>query len=289
MTALVVGFVLLIDVLWAFNMVAIKESVTHIPPLLSVALRYGFVFLGCASCLRIVHGRMGLILLSSVIAGALQFGLGAYSFHVTENLSALAIANQLGVPLSLILAILIDGERIAWRRTLGILLALAGVVLLVFDPDIVDERLGVLLTFAASFCWAVGNMMIRRMVGVPMLTLYAWQSAICVPLLLLASFWLEPGSYAGLPMAPLSAFAWVAYSGIAASLIGHVGMGWLVQRYPITVITPLTLPTPVLSVVCATLYYGTPITPLMWVGGVLTLAGVATITIRSVQKATEER
>jgi len=90
-------------------------------------------------------------------------------------------------------------------------------------------------------------------------------------------------------MAPLSAFAWVAYSGIAASLIGHVGMGWLVQRYPITVITPLTLPTPVLSVVCATLYYGTPITPLMWVGGVLTLAGVATITIRSVQKATEER
>lgn len=287
MTPFVTAFVLLIDILWAGNMVAIKESVTSIPPLMSVALRYGFVLAGCAAWLRIVHGRMWLVVLSSVIAGALQFGLGAYSFHVASNLSALAIANQLGVPLSLILAILIDGERIAWRRTAGIVLALGGVVLLVFDPAIVHERLGIFLTFGASLCWAIGNMMFRRMMRVSILTLYAWQAVISVPLLLAASWWLEPGSFAGLASTPWSAFAWVAYSGVAASLIGHIGMGWLVQRYPITVITPLTLPTPVLSVACAALFYGTPITPLMWLGGAMAIAGVAIITLRSVRKATE--
>lgn len=284
---LAVGFVLMIDIIWAFNMIAIKESVTHIEPLLSVALRYGFVFVGCLPFWRFVPGRMGLILLSGVIIGALQFGLGAISFHVTENLSALAIANQLGVPFSLLLAILIDGERIAWRRTLGILLSLSGVVLLVFDPDIINERLGVLLTAMGAFCWAVGNIMIKRLTGVHILTLYGWQAIISIPLLLAASLLTDPGSVAALATAPVSAFVAVAYSGIAASLIGHAGVGWLLQRYPVTMITPLTLPTPVLSVVVATVYYGTPITPLMWVGGGLTLTGVAIITIRNVQKAAE--
>ena len=53
-------FILLIDLLWAFNIVAIKESVLAMPPLLAVALRYMVVFAVCASSVRIVPGRMGL-------------------------------------------------------------------------------------------------------------------------------------------------------------------------------------------------------------------------------------
>jgi O-acetylserine/cysteine efflux transporter len=230
---------------------------------------------------------MGLILATGVITGALQFGLGAYSYQVATNLSALAIAGQLGVPLSLILAIVIDGERIAWKRTLGILLAIAGVMLLVFDPRIVDERLGIFLTFGAALCWAIGNLMFRRLAGIPVLTLYGWQAIVSIPLLLAASALFEPGAIAALPQVPLSAFGWIAYSAIAASLVGHAGMSWLLQRYPVTLITPFTLPTPLLAVVFATLAYGTPVTPLMWVGGLLTIAGVAIITLRSAKKASQ--
>ena len=42
-----------------------------------------------------------------------------------------------------------------------------------------------------------------------------------------------------------------------------------------------------LAVVFATLVYGTPVTPMMWVGGVLTLLGVAIITLRTAKKAVE--
>ena len=162
-----IAFILFIDLLWAINIVAIKESVAVIPPLLAVALRYVVLLVACALHLRIVPGRMGLILLTGIIGGALQFGLGGYAFQVTTNLSALAIAGQLGVPLSLILAIVIDGERIAWRRSAGILLAIAGVMTLVFDPRIADERLGILLTFGASFCWAVATLLFKRLSGIP--------------------------------------------------------------------------------------------------------------------------
>lgn len=282
-----IAFILLIDVLWAFNIVAIKEAVLLMSPLLTVALRYAVVLLVCATSIRIVPGRMGLMLLTGLVTGAIQFGLGAYSYQVATNLSALAIAGQLGVPLSLILAILIDGERIAWRRTAGIVLAIAGVVLLVFDPRIADERMAIFLTFGASLCWAIGNLMFRRLTGISVLTIYGWQAIVSIPLLLIASHFLEPGGIPALPHAPLSVFAWIAYSAIAASLVGHAGMSWLLQRYPVTLITPFTLPTPLLAVAFATLFYGTPVTPLMWVGGALTIAGVAIITLRSAKKAVE--
>lgn len=282
-----IGFILLIDLLWAFNIVAIKEAVTAMPPLLSVALRYAIVLLVCASALKLVEGRMRLVLLTGVVSGALQFGLGAASYQVATNLSALAIAGQLGVPLSLILAILIDGERIAWRRTVGIVLALAGVTLLVFDPRIADERLGLFLTFGAACCWAAGNLMFRRLTGIPVLTLYGWQALVSIPLLLLASAILEPGGLAGLPQVSLGALAWVVYSAIAASLVGHAGMAWLLQRYPVTLITPFTLPTPLLAVGFATLVYGTPVTPMMWLGGALTLIGVSIIALRTARKSVE--
>lgn len=282
-----IAFILVIDLLWALNIVAIKESVLAMPPLLAVALRYGVVLLVCATSLRIVEGRMPLVLLTGFVTGALQFGLGGTSYQIATNLSALAIAGQLGVPLSLILAILIDGERIAWKRTAGILLAISGVTLLVFDPRIVDERLGILLTFGASACWACGNLMFRRLTGVPVLTLYGWQAVVSLPTLLLASALFEPGGIAALPGVPLTAYAWILYSAIAASLVGHAGMSWLVQRYPVTLITPFTLPTPLLAVLFATLAYGTPVTPVMMLGGALTLAGVAIITLRTARKSVE--
>ncbi len=282
-----IAFILLIDLLWAFNIVAIKESVLAMPPLLAVGLRYGIVLLVCATSLRIVEGRMRLVILTAFVTGALQFGLGGYSYQIATNLSALAIAGQLGVPLSLILAILIDGERIAWKRAVGILLAISGVTLLVFDPRIVDERLGILLTFGASLCWASGNLLFRRLTGIPVLTLYGWQAVVSLPVLLIASALFEPGGIAGLPQVPLTAFGWVLYSAIAASLVGHAGMSWLVQRYPVTLITPFTLPTPLLAVAFATLVYGTPVTPIMLLGGLLTLIGVAIITLRTARKSVE--
>jgi O-acetylserine/cysteine efflux transporter len=252
-----------------------------IPPLTTVALRYGIVLACCLPFLRLVPGRMALVLLTGLVAGALQFGPISYGYAVADNVPALAIAGQAGMPLGLLLAIAVDGERIAWRRAFGLVLALAGVTLLLFDPHLVDERLGVALVFAGSLAWAVSNLMLRRLIGVPVLTLYAWQGAVSFPLLLLASHVAEPGALARLADTPAIAFGWIAYTAILSSLVGHGGISWLVQKYPISVITPFTLPTAVLSVGLAHLVYGSPITPVMAIGGLMALAGVTIIALRT--------
>lgn len=284
MKPLHLAMILAIDLVWAFNIVAIKEAVTAAGPLVAVLLRYVIVAGACLPFVRWLPGRMRLVLLTGLVAGALFMTLGAISFAVASNLSALSIAGQLGVPFSLILAVVFLGETIRWPRILATLLAFAGVVVMGFDPAIVDERLGLLLTVAAGLCWATGNLLFRRLAGVPVLVIHGWLGLVSVPVMLAAALVVEPAGLAAIPRLSPATWGWIAYSGIASSLIGHGGMTWLFQRYPVAVVSPLTLPTPLLSVLVAVAVYATPLTPQMLVGGALTLAGVAIITIRTAQR-----
>ena len=275
------ALILLIDLIWAFNIVAVKMAVEAAQPITAVALRYAIVLAATLPWLRWLPGRMGLVLVTGIIAGALFMGLGALSYSVADNVSALAIAGQLGVPFSLLLAVAIYKERIRWPRMTAVALSFAGVAVMGFDPAIAHERLGLWLTVAASLAWAGGNLLFRKLAGVPVLTIHAWLALVSIPVLVAGSLVFEPGALARVPSLGLSTWGWLAYSAIGSSLIGHGGMSWLFQRYPVSTVSPLTLPTPLLSVIIAVIVFGTPITMQMIVGGALTLVGVAIITLRT--------
>jgi O-acetylserine/cysteine efflux transporter len=284
MNPLHLAMILAIDVVWAFNIVAVKQAVMTAGPLVTVLLRYAVATLVCLPFLRWLPGRMGLILVTGVVAGALFMTLGALSFALADNLSALAIVGQLGVPFSLILAVIFMGERIRWPRITAVALTFLGVVVMGFDPAIADERIGILLTVAAALCWATGNLLFRKLAGVPVLTIHGWLGVVSVPVMLVAAWVVEPERLAAIPQLPATTWGWIGYSAILSSLVGHGGMTWLFQRYPVAVVSPLTLPTPLISVAIAVAVYNTPITGQMLVGGALTLLGVAIITLRTAQR-----
>ncbi len=277
------ALILFIDLIWAGNIVAVKVAVEAAQPLTAVFLRYAIVLAVALPWLRWLPGRMGTILVTGLVAGALFMGLGGLSFKVADNVSALAIAGQMGVPFSLLLAVLVFRERIHWVRITAVGLCFAGVAVMGFDPAIAHEWLGLVLTLAAAFAWAAGNLMFRNLKGVAVLTIHAWLALVSLPILGAASLIWEPGALARVPDLPVAAWGWLAYSGIASSLIGHGGMTYLFQRYPVSTVSPLTLPTPLLSVGVAILVFDTPITGQMLVGGLVTIIGVAIITLRTAQ------
>ena len=276
-----IALVALVDVIWALNIVAVKVSVDAVQPLTANVLRYALVLLVCSPWLRWLPGRMPLVLLTGLVAGALFMGLGGLSYSVANNVSALAVAGQLGVPFSLLLAILFYHERIRWIRMTGIALSFAGVAVMAFDPRIFDERLGLLLTTVASLCWAAGSLLFRKLQGAHVLTLQGWLALVSLPVLGLGSVVFEPGQLLELGAVPLHVWGWLAYSAIASSVIGHGGMAYLFQRYPVSVVAPLTMPTPLLSVIVGVLVFKTPVGAPLVVGGLLTLCGIAIITLRT--------
>ena len=275
------ALILLIDLIWAFNIVPLKLAVEAAGPLTAVTLRYVIVLVACLPWLRWLPGRMRWVLVTGVVAGALFMGLGGLAFALADNVSALAVAGQLGVPFSLILAVVIYKERIRWPRITAVALCFAGVAVMGFDPAIARESLALWLTVVASLCWAMGNLLFRKLVGVPVMTIHAWLAAVSVPILAGTALVFEPQRLAAVGNLSWQVWACLAYSGIASSLLGHGGMTWLLQRYPVATVSPLTLPTPLLSVIIAVIAFDTPITVQMLIGGALTLIGVAVITLRT--------
>ncbi len=272
---------LAINLVWGLNIIAVKMSVNLVPPFTAALLRQAMVLAICLPWLRIVPGRMrDLVALSMVIGGAF-FAIINLSLVVTENIGALAIAGQLGAPFSLILAIIFLGERIGPVRIAGMALAVGGCGLLVFDPSAAREVPGLLLTVLASLFWAIGSLLQRRLVGVSIPTMYAWVGLGGTIVLAPLALTFEAPVMTGAVAIPSIAFVWIAFSALGSTLIGSGGMAWLLQRHPVTTVIPVTLGAPVIGVVASSLVFGNPLTPVMVLGGVVALAGVAIVTMRT--------
>ncbi len=274
---------LVMNVMWGLNLIAVKMSVDLVQPLTAAWLRQVMVLLICLPALRIIEGRMRELILLGGLAGGAFYIIVNISMAVTDNVSALAIAGQLGAPFSLILAILFLGEKVHKYRIAGMALAFAGVVMLVFDPAACKEMLGLALTALGSLIWAICSLIQRRLVGVPVLTIYAWVGLVGTLVLLPCALWAEPAAMATLSDLPLASLGWILFSALGSTVIGQGAMSLLLQRHPVSAVVPLTLPTPVISVVAASYWFGTALTPVMIAGGMVVLAGVAIVTVRTAQ------
>lgn len=277
------------NLLWGLNMIPAKMAVAEIAPLTAALLRQGIVLLVCLAWLRRVPGRTGVLVLLGLLNGGLFYVFINLSLAVSRNVGALAIAGQLGVPFSLILAVLVLRERVGWPRVAGVALSFAGVGVLLFDPAIAGEAWGLLLTAAASLVWAGSSLIQRRLGGVPILTIYAWIGLVGALTMAPLAWLFEPAALARVGDLRAASLGWVAFSAIGSTVLGHGSMLWLLQRHPVSTVVPLTLAAPVISVFAAAYYFGTPLTPGMLAGGGVAMLGVAVVSVRSARAAEEGR
>jgi O-acetylserine/cysteine efflux transporter len=276
---------LLVNICWGFNIVPVNLAIAELPPLTATLVRFVFVVLLLAPSLRWRSGAMLPVFLYSMIAGAASFGLNIMAYDMASNASAIAIIGQLSVPFSLLLAVIFLGERIRLIRSFALLLSFSGVALLSFDPAIFNERSALYLACLASFCFGLSSIMVGSLRGFSALGLQAWLALFSIPPLLLLSLVTEPGALAKLPDTRLPVYGYLLLSAGMASVIGHGSLTFLLQRYPVSMVAPLTLITPLISVACGVVFLGDALTWELVGGGFLTLAGVAIITWRNAKKA----
>jgi len=154
--------------------VAGKIGTEHFSPLLFSTLRFAFVFVLLAPFLRIIRGQMKSIFLLGALLGGGHYALMFYAIHLGHVLSSIAIAAQLVVPMSTLLAVILLGERIRWVRSGAIAMSFIGVVIIGFEPIGVNDVLALSLASIASLAMALATIMMRRLTGVGVFTLQAW-------------------------------------------------------------------------------------------------------------------
>ena len=271
---------ILVAALWGGNFIAVKLATRELPPVFMLALRFLIVAaLMVPFVPRPSRAQLRDVLMISVVLGGLHFGLMFTGLYRIEA-GAAAVAVQLGVPFSTLLAVLLFKEALGWRRIVGVAVAFAGVVLIAGAPDVAQDHLGLGLVVAAAFAWAVANMLIKRAGKLDPNMLTAWMSLFAVPQLLLVSLLLEDGQWQAVLATDALGWAATAYTAIGSTVIAYTLWYRLINSYPVSQAVPYTLLAPVFAITGAVLVLGEPLTLLLVIGAALTIAGVALCEVR---------
>jgi O-acetylserine/cysteine efflux transporter len=195
--------------------------------------------------------------------------------------SVVAIVVQLNAPFATMLSIVLLGEVVRWRRWTGIALTFLGVAIISVEPHVLDAPAGVLFSVAAALSGAVAAILMRRLTNVGAFQLQSWTALVTAPALLAASFLLETGQGEALASADLMAWGALLYTTFGASLIGHNVYYWLLQRYEVSLLAPLTLLSPILGVFFGITILDEPLTSRIALGAAIAFAGVTILALRN--------
>ena len=221
-----------------------------------------------------------LLVLIGLSLFAVQFLLLFLAFRHGMPPGLASVTQQTHVFLTVLLAALLFGERPTARQGLSMILAAAGLVLVGLTVGADLPALALALALSGALSWAVGNLLLKHVRGVPMFPLIAWCSLVPpLPMLLLSALWGE----ASLPAAVAGA-SWVSLGGalfLGTATSAYAIWGGLLGRYPAAVVAPLALLSPVTGVVVSALVFGERFTSLRYTGMALIVAGLAVIVLRA--------
>lgn len=269
---------LLICLAWAGNFLMSALALREMPPLLFTALRLGLLSVLLAAFLRRpAPGQWPRLLGIAACTGVLHFGLSFWALKLAGDLSSPAIVLQSYVPMTVLLAWALLGERFAWRTGTAVALSFAGVLVLGFDPLVLDNPASVLIMLVSAFFLAIGTVLMRGLAAMDRFGVQAWIAVVGLPPLLLLSAWLEPGGFAGLRTASATAWAGVAYAAIVASAFGHGLYYTLVQRHPVADVMPWLTLSPVFAIALGVFVWGDRPGPRLWIGAAMVLGGILVI------------
>jgi O-acetylserine/cysteine efflux transporter len=266
--------------IWGLNLIASKIGVGEFPPIFFTALRFGSLAVFLLPMLRIHRGQMTNLFAAVLLTGPATFALLFAGIALTEDAATVAVASQMGVPFSTLMSIWFLGETIRWRRTLGIALAFGGIVIISFDPRVLAYWEGLALVVASSFVSALGLIFLKRLKGIRPLELQSWVALVGGGILLGLSLILEGGQMSAVRNATWEGWAALFFTTVMSSLIAHTAWYYLVGRYPVTSLSPITLLSPLFGIFFGVTLLNDQLTARMLAGGAVTLIGVLIVVLR---------
>lgn len=275
-----IALLVLVAVVWGLNFAVVKGGLASMPPIAFVALRFAVVALLLVPFVRVPRGRLGRILVLSMVLGVVHFSLFFVGMK-TLDVATAAIAIQLQVPFAALLAAIFHGEKLGWRRLLGMAIAFAGVVVIAGEPRLSGNLVALLMVVTAACIWAAAAILMKR-IGeeVSVFQLNAWVALLAAPQLALASLLLEAGQVPAILAADWRVWGSVAFQALLVTVFGYGVWYHMMRRFAVNQVMPFTLLVPVFGVLSGVIFFDDPLTRAILIGGACTVAGVAIVVIR---------
>ena len=195
---------------------------------------------------------------------------------VDSGLAALLIA---ATPLWVVVLRALLRDRPSTATLLGLLLGMAGVVVLLLPGIGGAAPLGpLLLVCLSSLLWSCGTVLATRrpMPADPFATTVVEMAVGGAAMVLLGSI---GGEWARLDLGAVRSSSWIAfgYLVVVGSIAGYSAYVWLLARAPLSLATTYAYVNPAVAVGLGALFLDEPLTPGVLVGGAVIIVAVAVV------------
>ncbi|WP_285131584.1 O-acetylserine/cysteine exporter [Leclercia adecarboxylata] len=273
---------LLVVVVWGLNFVVIKVGLHNMPPLMLAGLR--FLLVAFPALFFVARPKIPFRLLLgyglTISFGQFAFLFCAINFGMPAGLASLVLQAQ--AFFTIILGALVFGERLQGKQLAGIALAVVGVLVLA-EASLNGQHvalLGFLLTLAAAFCWASGNIFNKKIMQLEtrpaVMSLVVWSALIPILPFMAASYLLDGPTVMLHSLVTLdqTTILSLIYLAFVATIVGYGIWGALLGRYETWRVAPLSLLVPVVGIASAALLLDEKLGALQLVGALLVMAGL---------------
>jgi drug/metabolite transporter (DMT)-like permease len=275
------ALLIVICVVWAGNTVMSRVLISQVgvPPLFYAAARFAVVVVATLPWLLPAPRPLWRMVVVGLLMGGGSFAVSFLGLQ-TATPSDFAVISQIGVPASTLLSVVMLGERVSWRRGLGTALALCGVLIVMWNPQGLVPKPGMLFIAASAIAPALGAVMMKQIEGVSARRFQAWVGFSSLWPVALLSALTERGQGAVLAHSFWPFVGGVLFSSLLVSVVAHTAFYGLIRKYEVNLLQPLTLMNPLAIIALGVLITHDPFGPRMAIGTVVALSGVMIVALR---------
>mgnify|MGYP001238474556 CR=1 FL=1 len=273
-TLLILFVVFLLGSAYPTGKLGLNDS---IPPILFGALRMAVVFICLVPFFKfdIPEKKYAIPLIGFSIC----FGVGAnlflyLSINASSILAPITIGAQLSIPFGIILSSIFLNEKISYKKWLLIMTSFFGIVILAFDPKVLEEIIGSLLICAMAFFYGLSQVFSRYLKDLDVKYTNTIMSFTGFVILILLSSMFEGNTFQTIKNISLESWLTVLYAGAIISLLGHLMMFYLYKFYPLDMVLPYYALFPVFGLILTFFIFGEIPSFITILGGIIVITSV---------------
>jgi len=279
---------LLVPAVLGFGFVIAKPAMQYFPPYLLMGMRFTIPALILVWWFPLPKGLYFDLFKVSLIGSALQYGLTYTGLNIIDASSAILLV-QLEVPFGIIIAFFLLKEIPTIKNIVGLVIAFIGVFILTGAPNLEGKYIGVLLTIAGAFTWALGAVMAKplsKKIGA--FALMTWLCVFSGPMLLLVSLVFDGNPIQYILYANFNSWLTVIFLGFFMQPVGYAAWYYVLKKYPVNKVMPVLLILPVTGLMTSIFLLGEDPPRQVFLGGLVIISGVALILFTRSNKKKKE-
>ncbi|WP_398473243.1 EamA family transporter [Tardiphaga sp.] len=264
-----------VAVIWGVGFVLTRMAVDEMSSTLLTTLRFGITALPCLF-LPMPKLPWQVVVATSWLLVA-QFLAQTYGMAhgVPAGLTSVIVQSQ--ALFTVALAALLLKELPTRQQVLGIVVAMAGLMMICFTVGYDFSVFPFVVLMTAPISFAFSNLLLRRAQGVPMLDLFSWISLVALAPLLVVLFTVDGAvaTWHSLTHVSLKAIACVLFLALVGTSLGYWIWGRLLRDYSAAQVVPFALLVPFIGAAASSLTFGETFGPLRLSGMIVVVLGIA--------------